>query len=222
MMERGPFTVIDPTATTQGLAPAQTPPRAVLRMIASDRMAGSVPAWLPPETAQEETLSRIETAAGPRSFDDVLNDTLSTYVPRTATPRPLADEPFGFGDIVDMVNPLHHIPVIGHIYRGITGDQIRPASQIIGGAVFGGALGAAGSLANVIVEVETGRDIAGNVIALALPEPEKPDTTMPAQQLAAAMADDPLQTLPGPALSFVALDHKPATQPLRPVWKFNE
>ena len=194
---------------------AQPTPRAVLKMIRSDRMAGSVPAWVKPQGGHEESLSRISNA-GERSFDAVLSDALS-YTPDTAPPRPINDEPFGFGDLVDMVNPLHHIPLVGHIYREVTGDQIRPIAQIIGGAVFGGFAGAAGSLVNVIIEEETGKDITGNVIAMVMPES---DPEHPAQRLAAA--ENPLQDLPGSALSFAALDHKPAVEKPKMVWKFNE
>lgn len=48
----------------------------------------------------------------------------------------------GFKDILDIVNPLHHIPVIGHFYRKITGDTIHPAIKIAGGTLFGGPIGA--------------------------------------------------------------------------------
>jgi hypothetical protein len=47
-------------------------------------------------------------------------------------------------------------------------------SQIVGGAVFGGALGAGSALANVIIEAETGKDIGGH--ALAMVEDNAPDT----------------------------------------------
>ena len=55
----------------------------------------------------------------------------------------------GFADLLDMVNPLQHIPVIGSIYRQISGDEIRPIIKIAGGALFGGPLGAAFSVASV-------------------------------------------------------------------------
>ncbi len=33
---------------------------------------------------------------------------------------------FSFGDIVDIINPLQHIPVVSTIYREMTGDDIGP------------------------------------------------------------------------------------------------
>lgn len=53
------------------------------------------------------------------------------------------EDGFTFGDIIDIINPLQHIPIISSIYRKVTGDVIAPAMEIAGGALFGGPLGAA-------------------------------------------------------------------------------
>lgn len=55
----------------------------------------------------------------------------------------------GFGDLLDIINPLHHIPLVGTIYRSISGDAINPVMKIAGGALFGGPIGAAMSIAGV-------------------------------------------------------------------------
>jgi hypothetical protein len=65
-------------------------------------------------------------------------------------------EPFGkdgltFGDLVDVINPLQHIPVVGALYRKLTGDTIDPAIKVAGGALFGGPIGAAASLVAVAI-----------------------------------------------------------------------
>lgn len=65
---------------------------------------------------------------------------------------------FGFFDLLDMINPLQHIPVVGTIYRAITGDEIRSISRIIGGAVFGGPMGAASGLVTAVIEDGTGQE----------------------------------------------------------------
>ena len=62
------------------------------------------------------------------------------------------DDGMSFKDVLDLVNPLHHIPVVGHVYRELTGDEIAPAVQVAGGALFGGPLGAALSVAGLVVE----------------------------------------------------------------------
>ncbi|MDJ0950059.1 MAG: hypothetical protein QNJ94_14165 [Alphaproteobacteria bacterium] len=73
---------------------------------------------------------------------------------------------FDFGDILDAINPLQHIPIVSTIYREITGDEIGPAPRIAGGALFGGLIGAAVSLFNVIIEDGTGKDIGEHAVAM--------------------------------------------------------
>lgn len=77
----------------------------------------------------------------------------------------LEDQEFGFFDFLDMINPLQHIPLVNIAYRAITNDSIKPISEIIGGAVFGGAAGAASGLINTVVREETGKDIVGNILS---------------------------------------------------------
>lgn len=73
---------------------------------------------------------------------------------------------FSFGDIVDIVNPLQHIPVVSAIYRELTGDDIGPGPRVLGGALFGGAIGAVVSLVNVLIENSTGKDVGEHAIAM--------------------------------------------------------
>ncbi len=69
-----------------------------------------------------------------------------------------------FKSVLDTINPLQQLPVIGSIYRSVTGDSISTAARLAGGALFGGPLGFISALANTIVEGQTGTDIGGNVI----------------------------------------------------------
>src|SRR3546814_18549505 len=46
-----------------------------------------------------------------------------------------------FSDLLDLVNPLQHIPGVAQVYRAVTGDAIKPAVKIVGGALFGGPIG---------------------------------------------------------------------------------
>jgi hypothetical protein len=71
-----------------------------------------------------------------------------------------------FDDILDTVNPLHHLPIVGFIYRAVTGDTISPASRITGGALFGGPLGLAASVADTMLKEASGRDTGGHLLAL--------------------------------------------------------
>jgi hypothetical protein len=73
---------------------------------------------------------------------------------------------FGFDDFLDLVNPLQHIPIVSTIYREITGDEISPGARLFGGALFGGPVGFASSLANVVVEEVAGKDIGELALGL--------------------------------------------------------
>ena len=57
-----------------------------------------------------------------------------------------------FADVIDLINPLHHIPVVGRIYRSITNDQIAPAIRIAGATLFGGPIGAAFAAAGIAMD----------------------------------------------------------------------
>lgn len=72
---------------------------------------------------------------------------------------PQAGKAFGIADMIDVINPLQHIPLVNVAYRHLTGDDIHPASNILGGAVFGGPLGAAGGVISAVVQAETGGGI---------------------------------------------------------------
>lgn len=70
-----------------------------------------------------------------------------------------------FRNLIDIINPLQHIPVISTIYRAITGDEITPAAKLAGGALFGGPLGALAAIAGIAVEETTGRDVGEHLVA---------------------------------------------------------
>ena len=124
-------------------------------------MAGSVPVWGAPKNAREESLATL-TAAGPQSHD--VDGALAYHPEYKTNPNLRGEEPFGFGDIIDIINPLQHIPLVGSVYRELTGDTIRPSGRIVGGALYGGALGAAAGLVNVIVAEETGSTLDEKMI----------------------------------------------------------
>jgi hypothetical protein len=72
----------------------------------------------------------------------------------------------GFGDFLDMINPLQHIPIINSIYREVSGDDIGVGARMAGGAIYGGVLGLAIAAVNSLVEAATGDDIGGHAIAM--------------------------------------------------------
>ena len=87
---------------------------------------------------------------------------------------------FDFGDLVDVINPLQHLPVISSIYRTLTGDEISPASRLAGGAFFGGPIGLVSAFATGVIEDATETTI-GDVIVSAFTDE---DETGSAKQLA--------------------------------------
>lgn len=94
---------------------------------------------------------------------------LSPYQAKQPRPPEIASDNF-FGslmDFFDAINPLQHIPIVGSLYREFTGDTISTGAKLAGGALFGGPIGLVASIANMIIEQESGKDIAGNVFAAA-------------------------------------------------------
>ena len=39
---------------------------------------------------------------------------------------------FNFKDVLDLINPLHHIPIVGAVYRSLSNDKIAPAIKLAG------------------------------------------------------------------------------------------
>lgn len=73
---------------------------------------------------------------------------------------------FSFHNLLSIINPLQHLPVIGTIYRAITGDTIGTPEKIAGDTLYGGLWGAVASLANSAFQAVTGKDIGDTVLAL--------------------------------------------------------
>lgn len=78
---------------------------------------------------------------------------------------PAGGSELGFGDLLDVINPLQHLPVVGTIYRALTGDTMSEAARMAGGALYGGPFGVVGALANVVLQRETGQDMGDTAMA---------------------------------------------------------
>lgn len=122
----------------------------------------------PLPASQSNIIANLEKAQKGQvgRFDTEVRTAALAYAPqgRTATG---AEGDFKFGDVIDMVNPLHHLPFVGMAYRGLTNDTINPISQIIGGAVYGGPVGAVTGVVNAITKIQTGQDVGGHVMEFA-------------------------------------------------------
>lgn len=73
------------------------------------------------------------------------------------------DEGF-FHHLLDVVNPLQHLPVIGTIYRAITGEHIGPVEQIAGDTLYGGLWGGVSAVAEVAYQGITGKSVEDTVL----------------------------------------------------------
>jgi hypothetical protein len=138
----------------------------VFRMIRSDRTAGAIPFW-EKGAPKVQDLELVEGESSVFAVGNSFRDTLEEVrkEPQNASLN-TEEEPFGFFDLLDMVNPLQHIPILSFFYRAITGDEIKPISQIIGGGVFGGPLGAASGLVSAVIEDGTGKEPLGLALSL--------------------------------------------------------
>ncbi|BAI76454.1 hypothetical protein AZL_e01090 (plasmid) [Azospirillum sp. B510] len=72
----------------------------------------------------------------------------------------------GFDDLIDVVNPLQQLPVVGSVYREATGETISIPARLAGGFLFGGLPGLIGSAAMVAFEEITGDTVLGHIGSL--------------------------------------------------------
>ncbi len=112
----------------------------------------------------------------------------------------IPDRDFEFGDLLDVINPLQHIPVVGSLYRNLTGDEISGPAKIMGGLLYGGPIGLVAALATTIAEQEVGRDLGEAALAAVFGDGEAGEL-----QLAEQAADAP-----------AALARVPAQLPAQP------
>jgi len=89
----------------------------------------------------------------------------------SATGAPAADQPAKqhesfFHHLWDVVNPLQHLPVIGTIYRAVTGEHLGAVEKIAGDTLYGGFWGAVTSVADVAFESLTGKSFEDTALAL--------------------------------------------------------
>lgn len=144
-------------------------------------------------------LSPAQTASRPPQFPTERWGQQSLYTEEVETGDFAGrDRPATFGDFLDIINPLQHLPGISMIYRAITGDEIGGGARAIGGMIYGGPVGmlAAGVTAlfeeasggNVVTHVASlVRDIVGDDTDTAATAAENPDDVRSAAQKASAV-----------------------------------
>ncbi len=81
-------------------------------------------------------------------------------------PSLFGDEGMTVADFFGIINPLQHLPLVGALYRDLTGDTIKPGARVLGGMLFGGPMGMIGGAFNAAVENDIGTDPGGAFLAL--------------------------------------------------------
>ncbi len=84
----------------------------------------------------------------------------------TGSAEPGIDRDISFGDVLDVINPLHHVPVVGTVYRAVSGDELTGASRVLGGLLYGGPIGFVMGMANAVLSDTTGKTADEHALAL--------------------------------------------------------
>jgi hypothetical protein len=103
-------------------------------------------------------------------IDHLLHPAQATTGPQgSAAPSKTSDSAsgdFSFDDLVDIVNPLQHLPVVGTLYRAFTHDTIKTPEKIAGDTLYGGLWGFVSSVADTAFQAITGKNFGDTVLAL--------------------------------------------------------
>ena len=128
--------------------------------------------------------------------------------PKNAPPQTAAAaNNLTFDDMIDIVNPLQHLPVVGTLYRKWTGDEIRPLPKMIGDTAYGGPMGLASSVADYGFQQITGKDFGDTIYDFVFGGDGKPAT--PGAKPATALASKDPTPLTKDAPAPKAADAKP-------------
>jgi hypothetical protein len=88
----------------------------------------------------------------------------------TGTGTPLittgADGKSFFDNLLDIVNPLEHLPVVSTIYHAITGNKSGDLEKVAGDTLYGGVIGLASSVADLAFEKITGKGFGDTMLAM--------------------------------------------------------
>ena len=94
---------------------------------------------------------------------------------------------FSFKDLVDIVNPLQHLPVIGSVYRYLTGDEPSAGTRVIGDSLYGGPIGFGVSVVSTaLLTDKSGQDLGERMLADVFGSRDHGSPTLGAPQVAAA------------------------------------
>ena len=101
------------------------------------------------------------------SIDAATSATTQPAAPQAdaKSPSKSSDWDFSFHNLLDIINPLEHLPIIGTLYRAITHTHIGIPERIAGDALYGGLWGAVSGVADAAFEAVTGKDFGSTVLA---------------------------------------------------------
>lgn len=147
--------------------------------------------------AERTQQNQIQTKAQSQLKTQAETKTAELTTGTIASSKAEADD-FGFEDMLDMINPLHHIPIVSTIYQDLTGDTISAPAKIVGGGLFGGVTGLASSLVDAVIEEVSGLGIGHHVLALFTGEADNAtdkdgETSLANTQAASLTANLPLK-----------------------------
>lgn len=121
-----------------------------------------------------------------RSVDASIKKFSQGKVDTSAVPTNLVEATWQ--DALDMVNPLQQIPIVGDIYRHVTGEKISGIARVAGGFLWGGMTGgfiaaATAAYAEANNDHSPGEQMVAALLGSDTPEgpPEAPDATMLAE-----------------------------------------
>lgn len=95
-------------------------------------------------------------------------------------------------DAFDMVNPLQQIPIVGDIYRSVTGEKISGIARVAGGFLWGGITGGFIAAATAAYAEANNDHSPGEQMVAALLGTDEPETPPDATMLAEATSALPL------------------------------
>lgn len=145
-------------------------------------------------------LQALQTRIAPQTADEkpvadpVVEESETDTAPQQETLTEKKEEEYSFWDALDVINPLQHIPLVNLVYREITGDEIKPAARIAGGALFGGGIGLVSAIGDTMLEEVTGNTLGGHAMAMLKTDDGEPSPTMLAnrEKLYKSSPDGPL------------------------------
>lgn len=94
-----------------------------------------------------------------------------------------------FKDILDTINPLQHLPIVGSVYRYLTGDEPSGGARIAGDALYGGPIGFAVGVVSTLLLDKNGHDLGERTLAKVFgPSPAESGTMVASASTAAGQA----------------------------------